>query len=317
MMERQTIRRGLALLLAFLPLALLAQVEAPDYEARAINASKHWLDIDYVGDGHLGHKLDIHLPPIQKERYPVVICIYGSAFLSNHSKGKTFMVGVGQALLEAGYAVVAINHRASTDAIFPAQIHDVKAAIRFVRANAGIFSLDENFIGITGWSSGGHLSAFAGSSNGVDSFVLEGDTIQIEGDLGAYTKFSSRVDAVVDWYGPTDFLIMDDCGSAMQHNDARSPESLLVGGPIQDNQNKSRLADPATYISAQSAPFLILHGDADPLVPHCQSEHLYDRLKAGQIPAELILIEGGKHGPGVLIPEYIQKMVAFFDQQQP
>ncbi len=299
-----------------LPLIVNAQHIDNEFEKRKIISSKHWLDIDYVGDGHIGHKLDIHLPENKKKKYPVVICIYGSAFFSNHSKSATFSKGIGQALLNAGYAVVTINHRASSDDIFPAQIQDVKAAIRFIRANAVSFSLDKSFVGITGWSSGGHLAAFAGASNSVNYFELEGDTIDIEGGLGAHIELSSHVDAVVDWYGPTNFLIMDECGSSMKHNDEKSPESLLVGGAIQSNKNTCRLADPATYISSNSAPFLIIHGDKDPLVPYCQSEHLYRSLKEDNIDAELITVDGGKHGPGVLIPKYFQQMIFFFDEQR-
>jgi len=273
-----------------LPLIVSAQHTDNIFEKKKIISSKHWLDIDYVGDKHIGHKLDIHLPENEQEKYPVVISIYGSAFLSNNSKSATFSKGLGQVLLNGGYAVVTINHRASSDAIFPAQIQDVKAAIRFIRANASAFSLDTSFIGITGWSSGGHLGAFTGASNGVNSLDLEGDSIDIEGSLGSHTEFSSRIDAVVDWYGPTNFLIMDECGSSQEHDAIKSPESLLVGGAIQSNKD--------------SAPFLIVHGDKDPLVPHCQSEYLHNRLKEKNIESEFITVKGGKHGLGNLYPKY-------------
>lgn len=306
----------MALISLQFPLPGIAQHVDREFDKRKILASKHWLDIDYVGDGHIGHRLDIHLPENEKENYPVVICIYGSAFLSNNSKGAAFSEGMGQALLNAGYAVVTINHRASSDDIFPAQIQDVKAAIRFVRAHASIFSLDTDFIGITGWSSGGHLASLAGASNNVRAFELEGNTIDLEGSLGDNNVQSSYVDAVVDWYGPTNFLIMDDCGSSMNHNDEKSPESLLIGGAIQANKNKSLLANPATYLHSDSAPFLIIHGDSDPLVPYCQSEYLYNRLKKNDISATFLTVAGGKHGPGVLIPEYFREMISFFDKQR-
>lgn len=299
-----------------LPLIMNAQHPEKDFEKMEICSSKHWIDIDYVGDGHIGHRMDIHLPENKNEKHPVIISIYGSAFFSNNSKGVTFSEGFGQGILKAGYAVVSINHRASSDAVFPAQIQDVKAAVRFVRANAQSFALDTSFIGITGWSSGGHLSAFAGTSNNVDTFEFNGDAINIEGDIGTYTQTSSRVDAVVDWFGPTNFLIMDECGSMMKHDDEKSPESLLVGGAIQSNKEKCHLADPATYISSSTAPFLIIHGDQDPLVPHCQSEYLYAKLKDANVECEFVTVEGGKHGPGVMIPKYFQQMISFFDHQR-
>lgn len=301
----------LCFFLLLLPALTKAQAWSQNYEQMTIQSSKYWLDIDYVGDGHVGHRLDIHLPKQEKEKYPVVLCIYGSAWLSNSWKGNTFLDGLGQALLENGFAVVSINYRASSDAKFPAQVHDVKAAIRFVRANAASFSLDDQFIGITGWSSGGHLAAFAGTTSGRDSFEIDGQTIDLEGKLGKFTSTSSRVDAVVDWFGPTDFLVMDQCGSAMVHNDAQSPESALIGGAIQDHPLDCQLADPATYVKEDNPPFLIFHGNKDPLVPHCQSEHLHTKQEEAGAPSELIIIEGGKHGPGVLIPTYYEKMIAF------
>lgn len=290
---------------------------AQNYNNRIIESSRHWLDLDYVGDGHIGHRLDIHLPTTVQEKYPAVICIYGSAWFSNNLKSAAYRRGIGQYLLSDGFAVITINHRSSRDTVFPAQIHDVKAAIRFVRGNGDIFSIDTNFIGITGWSSGGHLAAFAGTSSHTSEFAAQGQEIDLEGDLGDFTETSSHVDAVVDWFGPTDFLIMDDCGSSFSHNEAKSPESSLVGGEIQANQITCLFADPATYVNHTNPPFLIFHGDADPLVPHCQSEHLHEKLQAAGAKSELFIIEEGKHGPGVMIKAHFQKMIDFYNSIRP
>lgn len=305
------------LLSAFAVICLSSSLFAQDSgmekpKRKAIESSKHWLDIDYVEDRHIGHRLDIHLPKAEAATYPIVICIYGSAWFANDAKAAAFKDGIGQVLLENGFAVVSINHRSSRDAIFPAQIQDVKAAIRFVRANAAEFSLDPSFIGITGWSSGGHLSAFAGTTNGLATFELDGETIDLEGSLGAFTSTSSEVDAVVNWFGPTDFLIMDECGSSFSHDAEKSPESSLVGGAIQSEKLACQLADPATYVRKDNPPFLIFHGDKDPLVPHCQSEHLYKKMQAAEASSELVIVEGGKHGPGVMIPKYYEQMIHFF-----
>ncbi len=281
----------------------------------AINSSVHWLDIDYVGDGHVGHRLDIHLPPQEKASYPVVICIYGSAWFSNSSKGATFRNGLGQFLLDHGFAVVSVNHRSSRDTIFPVQIQDLKAAIRFVRASGSQFDLDTSFVGITGWSSGGHLAALAGCSNGRTDIMINTYPANVEGDLGSYTSAGSDVDAVVDWFGPTDFLIMDDCGSSFSHDDVGSPESSLVGGPIQDNPELCALANPISYISPLTAPFLIFHGNKDPLVPHCQSEKLHESLTSAGIESTLVIVDEGGHGPGVMIERYYKDMVDFFLEQ--
>ncbi len=281
----------------------------------AIQSSTHWLDLDYVGDGHTGHKLDIHLPKAGSGPFPVVISIYGSAWRSNSWKANTFTTGLGQKLLDNGFAVVSINYRSSGDAQFPAQIHDVKAAIRYIRANAEKFGLDNGFIGITGWSSGGHLAALAGTTNATTRTTVQGLDIDVEGNLGRYTQTSSKVDAVVDWFGPTDFLIMDRCGSTLQHDAADSPESVLVGGPIQENTAKVALANPISYVQKGNPPFMILHGDKDPLVPHCQSEKLQEKLKAEGLPSELVIVPGGGHGPGVMIDTYYNKAVAFLKSE--
>ncbi len=299
----------------FLSNFLFAQSDALNFANNVIQSSKYWLDVDYVGDNIIGHKLDIHLPVIEREKYPVIICIYGSAWFANSSKANTFKTGIGQYLLSNGFAVVSINHRSSKDGKFPIQIQDVKAAIRFVRANAANFSLDNSFIGITGWSSGGHLAALAGATNEVRTFQKEGTTIDIEGGLGAFTATSSQVNAVVNWFGPTDFLIMDECGSSFSHDDVKSPESSLVGGAIQVHPLACALANPITYVRKDTPPFLIFHGDKDPLVPHCQSEKLFETLQDKEVESELILIKDGKHGPGVMIEEYYEQMVHFFKAQ--
>jgi len=275
----------------------------------------YWKDVDYVGDSIIGHKLDIHLPFNTPGPYPVVVGIYGSAWFSNSAKANVYREGLGQKLLQAGYAVVSINHRSSRDAKFPAQIQDVKAAIRFMRANARKYNIDTSFVGITGWSSGGHLSALAGTTNDIKKHKINNEEADIEGQLGSFTKASSKVNAVVDWYGPTDFLIIDSCGSVFQHNGPYSPESFLLGGPIQNNKVKATLANPMTYINKNNPPFLILHGDKDGDVPPCQSEKLFMKLKEAKIKSELVLVPGAGHGPGVLIDTYFDKMISFFNRE--
>lgn len=292
-----------------------AQPKEIDVAKTSIESSRHWLDVDYVGDGFIGHRLDIHVPKNGKAPFPIVIAIYGSAFFSNSSKAAVFNDGWGQKLLENGFAVVSINHRSSSDAVFPAQIQDVKAAIRFARANSQEFSLDNSFIGITGWSSGGHLSALAGTTNTTKTDKINGLDIDIEGNLGKHTQTSSQVNAVVDWFGPTDFLIMDQCGSTMNHDDSKSPESSLIGGAIQENKEKTALANPITYVNQSNPPFLIFHGDKDPLVPHCQSEKFFEKLQSVNVKSELVIVAGGQHGPGVMIDKYYDKAIAFFKNE--
>jgi acetyl esterase/lipase len=222
---------------------------------------------------------------------------------------------LGAPLLHAGFAVIAINHRSSREAIFPAQIHDVKAAIRFIRGNAEQYQIDPNFVGITGYSSGGHLSAFAGTTGNITGHHLGKVEIDLEGSIGKFTGQTSSIDAVVDWFGPTDFLIMDSCGSTMSHNAPDSPESVLVGGPIQENSDKVKLANPITYVDSDDPSILIFHGDKDPLVPYCQSEKLYEAFQQNSVESQLVIIPEGKHGPGVFEEKYFGMMVDFFSEE--
>jgi len=167
-----------------------------------------------------------------------------------------------------GYAVASINYRFSQHALFPAQIEDCKAAIRWLRANAKRYNLDAGHVGVWGASAGGHLVALLGTTGGVKK--LEG--------TGGNLDQSSRVQCVVDWFGPTDFAKM---GGWQDKPD--SPMALLIGGPVRDRQELATKANPITYISKDSAPFLIMHGEKDNLVPMSQSELLDGALrKAGR-----------------------------------
>ena len=289
--------------------ALFIFHESHDIFGQSLQVSRK--DINYAGDTTVSHQLDIYLPQTDKEKYPAVILIYGSAFFGNNMKNIAFET-IGKPLLEGGFAVVAINHRSSREAVFPAQIHDVKSAIRFIRANAFEYQIDTSFIGITGYSSGGHLSAFAGTSGRVSEFTIGKEQVDLEGNIGNYPHFSSSVDAIVDWFGPTDFLVMDSCGCSMSHDAPDSPESVLVGGPIQENKDKVTLANPITYVDSDDPPFLIFHGDKDPLVPHCQSELLHQELQKKGVSSQLVIIPEAGHGPGVFEEKYFGMMVDFF-----
>lgn len=273
--------------------------------------SKSWKDLNYAGDSFQYHRLDIYLPVIEKPAYPVVISIYGSAWFGNNLKGSD-LVTFGKALLDAGFAVVTPNHRSSMDAKFPAQIQDIKAVLRFIRANAAKYQIDTSFIGINGFSSGGHLSALAGTSIFTKQYTVGSTTCDMEGNVGSDTTFSSSVHAVVDWSGPTDLLVLDSCRSTPLHDGANSPESLLIGGSVQDNQDKAMLANPITYIDANDPPFLILHGDADQTVPSCQSTLLFNALQKANVPSQLVLIPNAQHGTGMFSDKYFKMMIDFF-----
>ncbi len=255
--------------------------------------------------------MDIYLPSGQQPIYPPVVLLYGSAWLGNDLKGRNLET-LGAALLDAGFAVVAPNHRSSRDSIFPAQIHDIKAVVRFIRSHADEYQLDTSFVGVAGSSSGGHLAALTGTSRLVKQYTVGSVSADLEGRVGSDTTFSSSVDAIVDWFGPTDFLVMDSCGSRLVHDAPTSPESRLIGGAIQQNRDKVALANPITYVDANDTSFLILHGTEDPLVPPCQSEMLHEALIEVGGSSELVLIPGGRHGRGVFEEQYFERMANFF-----
>jgi acetyl esterase/lipase len=248
--------------------------------------------------------LDLFLPETTASAWPVVIWIFGGGY---RVPGKDQQVGVASWLALRGFAVAAIDYRMSYEAKFPAQIHDCKAAVRWLRAHAGKYRLDSERIGAWGASSGGHLAAMLGTS----TYVKE-----LEGDLGNPDQ-SSRVSAVVDFYGPTDFLKMDAAappGGAM-HDPPDSPESELVGGPIQENREKATLANPISYITPQAPPFLILHGELDPLVPVNQSELLFAALKHAGTKVTFLKLAGVGHGGREFDAPTTRALVwAFFDQ---
>jgi acetyl esterase/lipase len=247
-----------------------------------------------------GHLLDLYLPPRHDKPVPVLIYTGGSAWFFDN--GKDSAGWVAAKLLPEGYAVAGVSVRSSSQTHFPGQLHDIKAAIRWLRANAARYHLDANHIGIMGDSSGGWASAIAATT---------GDVSALEGNLGT-TGVSSAVQAAVAFYPPTTLIEMDrwalhNCkpGLGMRgiatgefcHDDADSPESNMIGCAIQGCTDKALAADPARYISAADPPILILHGESDPLVPHNQGERLYMALQKACHDAIFVSLPLAGHGP--------------------
>lgn len=275
--------------------------------------SEKFSDIDYVGDGQVYHKLDIYLPKEAKEKYPVVIHIYGSAWGSNSSKGAADINTICAALLKAGYAVVTPNHRAIADAKWPAQINDIKAVVRFVRGNAGKYKFDTSFIATSGFSSGGHLATVCAMSNGVKVAKLNKAEYDIEGSLGAYTKESSYVNAVCDWSGPTELLKMD-CGNAMSFGGpGNTPEEQILGMPKIGNEDNFLLLSASGYLDKEDVPAYIFHGDQDFIVPACSSQYLYDEMQKKGIESYILREPQGGHGMGMYSEENLKKMTDFLN----
>lgn len=242
-------------------------------------------DLAYVTNGHERQKLDLYLPD-QGENHPLLIWVHGGAFRVGSKEGSEHDP-VPVPYVEQGYAVASLNYRLSQHAIFPAQIEDCKAAVRWLRAHAAQFKLNPHRFGAWGSSAGGHLVAMLGTTGHVTEY-----------EVGEHLEQSSRVQCVVDYFGPTDFLQMDRqrLPDGMTHDTPNSPESELIGGPIQENKEKTARANPVTYVTADAPPFLIVHGNQDPLVPYQQSVLLVNALIIAGVETTFYTVVGAGHG---------------------
>jgi len=254
----------------------------PPRRAGLPSGAKVIKDLEYGRAGNRVMRLDLYLPERSEKPSPLIIWIHGGARMA----GSKDQPSPALRFVKDGYAVAQVAYRFSQEAIFPAQIHDCKAAVRWLRANAKTYSLDPNQFIAWGASAGGHLVSLLGTTAGVEE--LEGHV----NDL----KESSSVQAVIDWFGPADFLHIGDPPSDMRHNSPDSPESKLIGGPIPENKEKAAKASPITYVSSNAPPFLIMHGDRDRLVPFNQSELLYEALKRAGVKVEFVPVKGAGHG---------------------
>ncbi len=274
-------------------------------------------DLVYAEVGGQPLRLDLYLPPGGIEPRPLLVWIHGGGW----SGGTRFPAPpFATQLRNRGLAVASISYRLTSEAAqwggapvtFPAQVHDVKAAIRWLRANATAYQIDPNRIGVWGASAGGHLAALAGTS---------GNDPELEGTVGSDLDQSSAVQVAVDYYGPIDLLQMNPDvttppGSALDHDAATSPESRLIGfdqpgegiGVLRANFNnptppfpqmaqRVTEASPQTWADAEDPPFLIVHGTADRTVPFAQSGRLRDTLSAlGGAPVFVAVPDGGHGG---------------------
>jgi acetyl esterase/lipase len=262
-------------------------------------------DLVFASVGGKNLKLQLYRPDNNSTNVPVVVLIYGGAWMM-----RTLPMETPKAVWLAthSYAAAVIDYRLSSDALFPAQIYDCKAAVRWLRANAAKYGLDAAHIGAWGESSGGHLASLLGVTDNVAA--LEGD--------GGNTNESSQVQAVVDFFGPTDFLRAQAHslpGSWINHDSPTSPESRLIGGAIQKNPDKAEQANPIKYVTHDAPPFLIVHGEQDPLVPCNQSELLYAALKQARVNVTFYKIAGAGHGGPAFDSDMMRAAVlAFLDK---
>lgn len=298
----------------FDPDAHYAVVKQPP-TAYTDHIQRRYLDIPYtpLAKRSLFHTLDIYLPDEGEGPFPVILSIHGGAFMAwDKSDIQVLPMLEG---LKRGYAVVAVNYRLSWEAIFPAQIEDVKAAVRWVRANAPWYYLEPTKIAAWGGSAGGYLSALLG---------LSADIPELEDLSLGNPDQPSDIQAVIDWYGPTNFLKMDEQLTAnglapikgTEHSGENSPESLLLGSKVTEIPTQVKAANPETYIREAAPPFLIQHGLADPTVPVQQSMDLAENLKrvCGDDRVILELFEGFEHvDPRFASPVNAERVLNFID----
>ena len=277
---------------------------------------RRYLDVPYTpfAKRSLSHALDIYLPDDGDGPFPVILAIHGGAFMGC-DKADLQLLPMLEGLAR-GYAVIALNYRLSWEATFPALVQDVKAAVRWVRGNAKWYYLDPERIAAWGGSAGGYLSTMLGVSAGIP---------ELEDLSQGYPEQPSHVQAVVDWFGPTNFLKMDEQLAAsnlaplegMEHSGEDSPESWLLGGKITEIPEKVKAANPETYIRENAAPFLIQHGVADFTVPVQQSIGLAENLKrvCGEDRVTLELFDEFEHGDRRFdSPVNVERVLDFIDQ---
>jgi acetyl esterase/lipase len=238
--------------------------------------------------------LDLYLPGPGAASGAAIVYVHGGGWAVGTRRrfGRAFVAWSPtplDLLAQAGFVVATVDYRLSGEAHFPAQLHDVKAAVRWIRANAGLLGLDSSRIVAWGESAGGHLAMLAG---------LTGDDSALLGDVGEFLDQSSAVSAVIDWYGPMNLLSIGSqhAPSGDKNPDAaESWESSMVGVPLQVDPQRTLAASPISYVHAGAPPVQIHHGTVDSLVPYAQSVEFADALRNAGGDVELIGVEGSDH----------------------
>ena len=239
------------------------------------------LDIPYAHTDNPRQRLDLYLPEPAREGgpLPLIVFVHGGGWRGGDKKHGEVMLP----FVESGeYAVASIGYRLSDEAIWPAQIHDCKAAIRWLRAHAETYNLDPDRIGAVGMSAGGHLVAMLGTT---------GDTNQLDGELGEDREQSSKVACVINQAGPGNLANVPE-----DNEPAQAVLAWLFGGPVKEKMAEAKNASPVTHASKEDAPCLCVHGTADPLVPYSQAVELTAALRTAGAECILLTVNGGGHG---------------------
>lgn len=283
-----------------------AKPSIPERATQTIEAKpgETYRDVTYCTPDGIAQKMDVMYPRTMSDKpLPVTVYIHGGGWTGGDKGGDAGSLDT-RALSARGYLVVALNYRLAPQSKWPAQITDVKCAIRHLRANATTYKLDPNRIGVWGGSAGGHLVAMLGTTDQRAGF-----------DVGEYLDQSSRVQAVVDLFGPADLRLFP--------SNAQAIANRVFGATSRDDMILVK-ASPVTYISPDDPPFLILHGDQDKVVLPEHSQILHDKLKAAGVPSTLVIVKNAGHGftpeGGAISPsraELTKLIVDFFDKHLP
>ncbi|WP_259016045.1 alpha/beta hydrolase [Emticicia fluvialis] len=257
-------------------------------------------NIPYAKDTLQKHLLDIYLPANAKAGMPLVVWVHGGGWMQNDKYADmSYMKKTIHALLNNGFALASIDYRHSTQAVFPAQIQDCNQAVEFLYQNAGKYGYNKDKIALMGFSAGGHLASLLALShnNGVPSFLAAG------------SKNSFRIAAVVDFYGPADFLAML---KPEQPKGTVDAVSMLLGASPIDRPDLAKQASPVTYIDKNDAPFLIIQGEKDPSVPQNQSKLLRSWLTLAHVKNHLIIVKDAPHYGEMFDEAYIKDKIIDF-----
>lgn len=252
-------------------------------------------DVEYGRGGNERLYLDLARPQQLTEVAPCILVIHGGAWRAGNRRSHTDLV---LKLAQAGYVAATVQYRFCPDNPFPAQIEDVKCAVRFLRAHADRYGIDSTRIGAIGFSAGAHLSMLLGVMGPADG--LEGN--------GGWAEFDSQVQAVVAFFGPTD-LTANDLPNASQQL-VRD----FLGGTLQERLEAYKAASPITYVSKGDAPLLMFQGTRDPLVPHTQAYRMVEALTKAEVPGRVELLVGQAHGwGGAELNHTLEQSFKFFE----
>ncbi|MCW1886778.1 alpha/beta hydrolase fold domain-containing protein [Luteolibacter flavescens] len=262
---------------------------------------EHLKDIDYAGADNPRQKLDLILPKDRKaKKRPMVVFVHGGGWQAGRKEDGLDII---RAVTATGdYAAATINYRLSQEAKWPAQIHDCKAAIRFLRAKADEYGIDADHIGVVGMSAGGHLVSLLGTGN---------DDPGLEGTLGAFAKVSSRVQCVVNFFGPTDFLTGLIPDADADRSNGRKMVQQLLGRDEKEARGNAKAASPVSWVTKDDAPFFTAHGTKDTLVPYSQATTIHEALVKAGVESHLVAMQGAGHG--FASPELNNRIRLFLD----